>query len=308
MKWQTGLAGALASVLMTCVAHTASAKSPREIANETPKTLDAEISEAVLRDMVSQVPADDDLDSSKLGHPSYLADYSYSEVPPDKKPADTVLDSLKDIPVGTPQEEIKRAAEAFGVNVTFMEAIAKIESDFDPKQKTGSYVGLFQLSKDEFAKYGSGDILNVRDNAIAAAYKFATEATVYQLRTHKKASFVDVYMIHQQGTEGAEEHLDHPDRLAWESMCATDEGKAKGEQWCKRAIWDNTLPATKKLVKSVDNLTSEAFVDMWRDQVDHFYARYSSELGENAFLLRPSVYLTTNLFRSVIHDVDLNAF
>jgi hypothetical protein len=56
---------------------------------------------------------------------------------------------------------------------------------------------------------------------------------------------------------------------------ATDEGKAKGEKWCKRAIWDNTLPATKKLVKSVDNLTSEAFVDMWRDQVDHIYAHYS---------------------------------
>jgi hypothetical protein len=78
---------------------------------------------------------------------------NYSEVPPDKKPADTILDSLKDIPIGTPQEEIKRAAEAFGVNMTFMEAIAKIESDFDLKQRTGSYVGLFQLSKDEFAEF-----------------------------------------------------------------------------------------------------------------------------------------------------------
>jgi hypothetical protein len=255
---------------------TASAHSPRETAKDTKRTFEAKTSHGVSEDTVSDVPADDDLNSLKQDQPSYLADYAYSEVPPDKKPADTVLDSLKDIPIGTPQEEIKRAAEAFGVNATFMEAIAKIESDFDPKQKTGSYVGLFQLSKDEFAKYGSGDILNVRDNAIAAAYKFATEAIVYQLRTHKEASFVDVYMIHQQGRAGAEEHLDHPDRLAWESMCATDEGKAKGEKWCKRAIWDNTLPVTKKLAKSVDNLTSEEFVNMWRDQVDHFYAHYSS--------------------------------
>jgi Transglycosylase SLT domain len=276
MKWQAGLAGALASALMTCVVvSAASAKSPREIGNEARMALDAEVSNAVLRDMFFKVPADDDLNSSKQDHPSYLADYIYFEVPPDKKPADTVLESLKDIPIGTPQEEIRRAAEAFGVNVTFMEAIAKIESDFDPKQKTGSYVGLFQLSKDEFAKYGSGDILNVRDNAIAAAYKFATEAIVYQLRTHKEASFVDVYMIHQQGRAGAEEHLDHPDRLAWESMCATDEGKAKGEKWCKRAIWDNTLPVTKKLAKSVDNLTSGEFVNMWRHRVDRaiFLAR-----------------------------------
>jgi hypothetical protein len=34
-------------------------------------------------------------------HISYLADYVYSEVPPDKKPADIVLNSLKDIPIGT---------------------------------------------------------------------------------------------------------------------------------------------------------------------------------------------------------------
>jgi hypothetical protein len=39
-------------------------------------------------------------------------------------------------------------------------------------------------------------------------------------------------------------------------MCATDEGKEKGEKWCKRAIWENTLPEVKHLWKSVDNLTS----------------------------------------------------
>ena len=27
-----------------------------------------------------------------------------------------------------------------------MKTVAKIESDFDPKQRTGSYIGLFQLS------------------------------------------------------------------------------------------------------------------------------------------------------------------
>jgi len=50
-----------------------------------------------------------------------------------------------------------------------MKAVSKIESDFDPKQRTGSYSGLFQLSKGEFAEYGSGDILDARDNAVAAA-------------------------------------------------------------------------------------------------------------------------------------------
>src|SRR5215469_13915837 len=208
-------------------------------------------------------------------HILYLTDYVYSEDPPDGKPADTVRDSLKDVPVGTPVEEIKRASDAFGLDFNFMKAVAKIESDFDPKQRTGSYLGLFQLSNREFAKYGSGDILNARDNAIAAAYKFATAATLFELNTHKKPTISDLYLIHQQGTQGAEEHVNHPDGIAWKSMCATDEGKQKGEKWCKRAIWGNTLPEIKHVWKTVENLTSGAFVKMWQQRVDRYYTRYS---------------------------------
>ena len=40
----------------------------------------------------------------------YLIYYVWSELPPAEKPADIVLRSLKDIPVGTPVEEIKRAS------------------------------------------------------------------------------------------------------------------------------------------------------------------------------------------------------
>jgi len=157
-----------------------------------------------------------------------------------------------------------------------MRTVARIESDFDPKQRTGSYFGLFQLSEDEFARYGSGDILDARDNAVAAAYKFATEDILFELNTHKKATFGDLYLIHQQGTQGAEEHINHPDRIAWKSMCATEEGKEKGDKWCKRAIWENTLPEIKRVWKSVDNLTSGVFLNMWQDQVDHFYAHYGT--------------------------------
>jgi hypothetical protein len=210
---------------------------------------------------------------------SYLAFYAYSEVPPDKKPADTVLDALKDIPGGTPVDEIKRAAEALGIDLTFMKTVAKIESDFDPKQRTGSYIGLFQLSHYEFDKYGSGSIVSARDNAIAAAYKFTTAAIMFELKTHQKPTLSDLYLIHQQGTQGAAEHVGHPDRIAWKSMCATDEGRQKGEKWCKRAIWQNTLPAIKQIWKSVENLTSAAFVQMWQQRVAQFYSRYSATVA-----------------------------
>ena len=204
----------------------------------------------------------------------YLTYYVYSELPPAEKPADVVLRSLKASPVGTPVEEINRASDAFGLDSNFMKAVAKIESGFDPKQRTGSYIGLFQLSKDEFNKFGSGQILDPRDNSVAAAYKIITEGILFEWVTHKKPTLSDLYLIHQQGWEGAAEHISQPDRIAWKSMCATSEGREKGEKWCKRAIWRNTLPAVKDAWKSVDKLTSEAFVGMWRERVAHFQSKY----------------------------------
>jgi hypothetical protein len=213
---------------------------------------------------------------------SYLAYYVYDEHPPPERPADIVLDSLKDVAAGTPIEEIRHAADAFGINFNFMKAVAKIESDFDPTQRTGSYIGLFQLSRYEFNKYGSGDILNARANAIAAAYKFITDATLFEWDTHKKPTMSDLYLIHQQGWQGAAEHVKAPERIAWKSMCATDEGKEKGEKWCKRAIWQNTLPTIKHVWKSVENLPSGAFVAMWRERVNTFYSRYSAAADAEA--------------------------
>jgi hypothetical protein len=65
-------------------------------------------------------------------------------------------------------------------------------------------------------------------------------------------------------------------------MCSTDEGVEKGERWCKHAIWWNTLPAVKREWKSVDRLTSGAFVAMWRDRIDHLYERYTVAPTEQA--------------------------
>ena len=204
----------------------------------------------------------------------YLIYDVWSELPPAEKPADIVLRSLEDTPVGTPVEEIRRAADAFGLDFNFMKAVAKIESGFDPQQRTGSYIGLFQLSRYEFSKFCSGQIRDARANAVAAAYKITTEGILFEWVTHKTPTLSDLYLIHQQGWEGAAEHIRRPDRIAWKSMCATSEGMEKDEKWCKRAIWRNTLPAVKHAWKSVDKLTSAAFVAMWRERVAHLQAKY----------------------------------
>ena len=211
----------------------------------------------------------------------HLAYYVFSEIPPDEKPADTVLQTMKGLPIATPVEEIKRASDAFGLDFNFMKAVAKIEFGFNPKQRTGSYIGLFQLSKYEFKRYGSGNITDPRDNAVAGAYKFATEALLFEFGTGKKPTFSDLYLIYQQGWQGAKEHVAHPTRIAWRSMCATEEGKEKGERWCKRAIWGNTLPVIKRAWKSVDKLTSAAFVGMWQQRVTDLYSRYSMAATKN---------------------------
>jgi hypothetical protein len=57
----------------------------------------------------------------------------------------------------------------------------------------------------------------------------------------------------------------------------------KGEKWCKRAIWRNTLPAVKQAWKSVDKLTSGTFVGMWRERVAEFYSKYiAADAAERA--------------------------
>jgi hypothetical protein len=175
----------------------------------------------------------------------YLTYYVYSELPPAERPADIVLSSFKDTPVGTPIEEIRRASDAFGLDSNFMKSVAKIESGFDPKQRTGSYIGLFQLSKYEFNRFGSGKIVDPRDNAVAAAYKVITEGILFEWVTHRKPTLSDLYLIHQQGWEGAAEHISQPDRIAWKFMCATSEGVEKGEKWCKLAIWGNAASSGK---------------------------------------------------------------
>ena len=76
-----------------------------------------------------------------------------------------------------------------------MKTVAKIESGFNPKQRTGSYIGLFQLSINEFKQNGSGNITDPRDNALAGAYKFASEALLFEFGTGRKPTFSDLYLI-----------------------------------------------------------------------------------------------------------------
>ena len=174
-----------------------------------------------------------------------------------------------------PHDEIREAASLYGVDLAMMISIAKVESDFNPRARTGSYKGLFQLSDYEFKKYGDGSIWDARDNARAAAHMFLVQAEKFRWALGHYPDYAERYMVHQQGIQGAIEHYTHPERVAWQSMCATDEGMLKGEQWCRKCIWGNLLPEWKHAFGSVEKIQSGDFVGLWTARIDHHANRFS---------------------------------
>ena len=66
---------------------------------------------------------------------------------------------------------------------------------------------------------------------------FLVQAEKFRWALGHYPDYAERYMVHQQGIQGAIEHYTHPERVAWQSMCATDEGMLKGEQWCRKCIF-----------------------------------------------------------------------
>jgi len=174
-----------------------------------------------------------------------------------------------------PRDEVRQAASLYGLDLAMMMSIAKVESNFNPRATTGSYKGLFQLSDYEFEKYGDGSIWDARDNARAAARIFLVHAEKFKWALGRYPDFAERYMVHQQGIQGAIEHYTHPERVAWQSMCATDEGVLKGEKWCRKSIWRNLLPQWKRTFGSVEKISSGEFVSVWTGRINELVNRFS---------------------------------
>jgi hypothetical protein len=176
---------------------------------------------------------------------------------------------------GNPHDEIRQAASLYGLDLAMMMSIAKVESNFNPHARNGSYKGLFQLSDYEFEKYGDGSIWDARDNARAAAHMSLVQAEKFKGALGHYPDYAERYMVHQQGIQGAIEHYTHPERVAWQSMCATDEGVLKGEQWCRKCIWRNLFPQWKRTFGSVEKISSGDFVGLWTGRINHLVNRFS---------------------------------
>jgi hypothetical protein len=171
---------------------------------------------------------------------------------------------------GNVDAAIQQAAAEAGADPGTMRAFAEIESGGRPGVQTGSYKGLFQLSEAEFARHGGrGDIFDPVENARAAARKLKSESDQFTAKYGRDPTGAELYMIHQQGWGGYQQHMAQPERVAWESMYATAEGQRRGADWAKQAIWGNLPAAERRRFGSVENITSGQFLDFWRQR----YAR-----------------------------------
>jgi hypothetical protein len=163
---------------------------------------------------------------------------------------------------------LQSVAQATGVPFDVFRTFGTIESSLNPRARTGSYKGLFQLSSGEFNRYSNGgDIYNPEDNAYAFAGLVKQNAQYFKQETGRDPDTFDLYMMHQQGRAGYMEHLANPDQPAWQSMYATGEGQQKGESWARRAIWGNLPSSAKRVYGNVNNVTSQDFLNAWKARI-----------------------------------------
>lgn len=156
-----------------------------------------------------------------------------------------------------------------GLPADTLRKFVRIESGGDPNNRTGSYRGLLQLSPQEFAKHGGqGDIFDPVQNLVAGAAKLKAESTGFAKQYGREPTASELYLMHQQGTGGAAAHWSNPDAPAWQNMASTAEGRSKGEDWAKQAIWGNVSDKLKAQFGSVDNITSRDFVSLWDQKVN----------------------------------------
>ena len=160
---------------------------------------------------------------------------------------------------------IEDVAKEKGINADALKVRASIESSGNPGTVTGENVGLFQIDRKEFAKYGppDGNIFNPRDNTIAAVNKMIDQEGKFSKTMGRPPTPTESYMMHQQGDSGAAAHFANPSGIAWQNVRRF----YPSEDVAKQAIWGNLSKEEKKQFGSVDKVTSSDFIASWDRQV-----------------------------------------
>jgi uncharacterized protein (TIGR02594 family) len=166
--------------------------------------------------------------------------------------------------VSTVEDAITDASHETGLDAKLLQRIADLESSGNPEaHKSGSkYMGLFQLSQDEFLEFGGGDIFDATDNARAFARKLRKTADRWLAKHGVAASSFELYMMHQQGWSGLHALLNaSPGQLAWSAVRPYYET----DERAKSAIAGN-LPSPE--AAGADGMTAAGFLTFWRARLN----------------------------------------
>lgn len=171
---------------------------------------------------------------------------------------------------------IEQAASAAGLPVRLMQVIAQIESGGDRTAVTGSYKGIYQLSDSLFRQLGgTGNILDAHENVRVAMIHFGNLLADFRDVHARDPDPTELYLAHQQGLAGLTAHLGKPEGIAWRNVrpfYSDQEGRrrgfADGDAYAKAAIWGNVPSDVRKQFAGVDQVTSAAFVEVWRNKVE----------------------------------------
>ncbi|MEO6381986.1 MAG: hypothetical protein ABIO35_08310 [Nitrobacter sp.] len=202
-----------------------------------------------------------------------------------------------DVPKGEFDSSLEAEAKRVGISPDVMRRYVQIESGGDVRAQKGSYKGLLQLSDDEFARHGGGDIFNPGDNLRAGANSLKARSDTLEKQLGRAPSATELYLAHQQGVGGLSAHIANPDAPAWQNMASTAEGAKKGADWAKAAIWGN-IPADVRaqFPDGVDSVTSRQFMQVWQRKVE-------GQLVPGTHLDIAADNASARLFQSTIADV-----
>jgi hypothetical protein len=151
--------------------------------------------------------------------------------------------------------------QSAGLPVGYVGGVMRIESNFGaaPDRAGSQYKGLAQFGDAERAHYGITDPTSVTQNANALVQEAEANAPGLRKALGRPPNAAELYLAHQQGVGGAIAQLTNPDRPAWQNLAATAEGRSKGADWAKAAIWGNMPESAKTAYGTVDNVTGADF-------------------------------------------------
>src|SRR5262245_2974225 len=180
------------------------------------------------------------------------------------------------------EQAIANSAQRWGIPLPVMRAFAGIESGGNPRDAKGSYSGLYALSRSEFQRGGGrGSILDPHQNAMAAGRIIAGHREELARTLGREPTWNEVYLAHQQGPGGLQEHMQNPSRLAWQSMAATAEGRRRDADgpihqlpdgsmglWSQLAIAGNIPQEARRAGVNWRTATSADFMQAWSERLE----------------------------------------